>query len=281
MSRRDASEGTGALEERGRIVQRDLEELAQQVAEGEIDAATAAGLEAGYRAELAEVERALAARPRKARPEPAVAAAAGRPAPPATTPPRTAASGGTRRILWAMGAVVLALTGVIVFLATRSASDEAATTTTLPADLSGDLAEMEAVVAAHPESNEMRLALAGLYFDRGEYLGAMEHYLAVLDNAPTAAEESVALARVGWMAYITDQVDTAIAYLEQAMVVDPAYGESRLFLGVVLLYGKEDPAAALPYLEEVLTYPDLPEALRPEIEQMVAEARAAIPGGEG
>ncbi|MBN2112590.1 MAG: hypothetical protein JW785_00525 [Acidimicrobiia bacterium] len=281
MRRRGSFDETGAREERRRIVQRDLEELAQQVAEGEIDAATAARLEAGYRAELAEVERALEARPRRARPEPAAAPAAGLTRPAAPRPRAAAASAGTRRILWVMGAVVLALTGVIVFLATRSGGEEAAATTTLPADLSGDPAEMEAVVAAHPDSNEMRLALAGLYFDRGEYLGAMEHYLGVLDNAPTPAEESVALARVGWMAYITDQVDTAIAYLEQAMVVDPAYGESRLFLGVVLLYGKEDPAAALPYLEEVLTYPDLPESLRPEIEQMAAEARAAIAGGEG
>jgi len=279
MRRRGSFDETGALEERRRIVRRDLEELALQVGEGEIDTATAAGLEAAYRAELDEVERALASRPRRPRSEPERAEAAAEPSPPDGPRPKAAAAG-TRRILWAMGAVVVALTGVIVFLATRSGGNEAATGT-LPADLSGNPAEMEAVVAAHPESNEMRLALAGLYFGRGEYLGAMEHYLAVLDNAPTPAEESVALARVGWMAYITDQVDTAIAYLEQAMVVDPAYGESRLFLGVVLLYGKEDPAAALPYLEEVLTYPDLPDEVRPEIEQMVAAARAAVAGGEG
>lgn len=263
MSRADGTGGAEALEERRRIVLRDLEELAQQVTDGEIGAATAAGLESGYRAELAEVERALAALPPRSRREPAAAVA---PASPAATGTRS-----TPRALWAMGVVVLALTGVIVFLATRGG--EPATTT-----LAGDLAEMEAAVAAHPESNAMRLALAGLYFDQGEYLGAMEHYLAVLDNSPLPADESVALARVGWMAYLTDQVDTAIAYLEQAITVDPAYGESKLFLGVVLLYGKQDPAAALPLLEEVLTYPDLPDDLRPELERMVAEARAAAGG---
>ena len=211
-------------------------------------------------------------RPVKARSEPAATA----------TPARTVrAAGSTRRILWVMGAVVLALTGVIVFLATRSGGDGEAATTTLSADLPADIAEMEAVVAAHPGSNSMRLALAGLYFDRGEYLGAMEHYLAVLDNSPTPADESVALARVGWMAYVTDQVDTAVAYLEQAITVDPAYGEAKLFLGVVLLYGKEDSAAALPILEEVLTYPDIPEDLRPELERMVAEARAGAEGSGG
>ena len=185
------------------------------------------------------------------------------------------------RFSWVMGAVVLALTGVIIFLATLPGEEAAAPTTSLPADLPADIAEMEAVVAAHPGSNSMRLALASLYFDRGEYLGAMEHYLAVLDNSPTPADESVALARVGWMAYVTDQVDTAVAYLEQAITVDPAYGEAKLFLGVVLLYGKEDSAAALPILEEVLTYPDIPEDLRPELERMVAEARAGAEGSGG
>ncbi len=239
---------------------------------------TAAGLEAGYRAELAEVGRALGARPARPRPE----RTAKEPA--RETPGARQAAGSPpamRRTLSVMAALVVALTGVIVFLATRSGEEAAAPTTSLPADLPADIAEMEAVVAAHPESNAMRLALAGLYFDRGEYLGAMEHYLAVLDNTPTTAEESVALARVGWMAYVTDQVETAVGYLEQAIAVDPAYGEAKLFLGVVLLYGKEDPAAALPILEEVLTYPDIPDDLRPELERMVAEARAGAEGGGG
>jgi tetratricopeptide (TPR) repeat protein len=273
VSRAEGMGGAGALEERRRIVLRDLEELAQQVADGEIDEATASRLEAGYRAELAEVERALKARPSrqpKARDE-----AAGSPAPARAAAPARSSSG----ILWAMGAVILALTGVIVFLATRAGEEEAAASTTTQASLPDDIAEMEAVVAAHPESNAMRLALAGLYFDRGEYLGAMEHYLVVLENAPTPEEESVALARVGWMAYLTDQVDTAVGYLEQAIAVDSAYGEAKLFLGVVLLYGEEDPAAALPVLEEVLTFPDLPAEVRLEVEQMVEEARAAAGGG--
>lgn len=278
MKRPDPAQEREGLEQRQRMVQRDLEELAQQAADGEIDTATAAGLEAGYRAELAEVERALGARPARPRPERTAKAPARE-----ATGARQAAGSPTamRRTLWVMAALVVALTGVIVFLATRPGGEEAAPSTTLPADLPTDIAELEAVVAAHPESNAMRLALAGLYFDRGEYLEAMEHYLAVMDNSPTPAEESVALARVGWMAYVTDQVETAIAYFEQAMAVDPAYGEARLFMGVVLLYGRQDAAAALPYLEEVLTYPDLPADLRPEIEGMIAEARAAVEGGQG
>lgn len=271
MSRDESSGTAGALEERRRIVLRDLEELAEQVADGEIDEATASRLEAGYRAELAEVERALKARPsRLPKAESEVA-----------KPAKTAAPAAwTRHIVWAMGAAVLVLTGVIVFLATRSGGDGAAAATTTQAGaLPDDIAELEAVVAAHPESNAMRLTLAGLYFDRGDYLEAMEHYLAVLDNSPTAEEEAMALARVGWMAYITEQPQTAVAYLEQSIAKDPSYGEAKLFLGVVLLYGMEDPAAALPLLEEVLAMSDLPGELRPEVEQMVAEARGG--GGSG
>lgn len=271
-----------ALDERVRNAQRDLEELAEQVDAGEIDETTAVRLEAGYRRELAEAQRLLAEirgpeRQAPARKRGPVVSEDG-----GATPRR--ASGSPRNVLVGMLVAMVALTVVIV-IAGRGDDDggAAAPATTQGPEIgsSGDpIADMEAAVAAHPESNEMRLALAGMYFDLGQYLPAMEHYLAVLENDPAPDEESVALARVGWMAYVTDQPATAVEYFNAALAIDPAYGEAKLFLGVVLLYGMEDPEAAFPVLEEVLAFPDLPEQLRPDVERMLAEARAQL-GGEG
>jgi tetratricopeptide (TPR) repeat protein len=280
----DSDDRIAALEERRRLAARDLEELTEQVEAGEIDEATAARLEEGYRAELADAEARLAKLGRSARPGSDRPAGSRREQPaPKSTPSAGAGarrpSTSPRNILIGMIGVLVALTVVIV-IAGRGGDEEgaaAAPPTSAGPEIgsTGDpLADMEAAVAAHPESNEMRLALAGMYFDVGQYLPAMEHYMAVLDNEPTPDEESVALARVGWMAYVTDQPNAAVDYLNAALAIDPAYGEAKLFLGVVLLYGLEDHEAAIPVLEEVLEFPDLPEQLRPDVENMLAEALA-------
>ncbi len=291
-----------ALEHRRDHVQRDLEELAEQVAAGEIDAESAERLEAGYRAELARFEAAIAALPPEKKRTAAVAAPAGAKArksrPPAgqrkagspTASPEDGSSAPPRfpvKPMIGLGAAVVVLTALIWIIG-MGGDDEPAPAATAPAaTAAGDgsqlapsdqLAEMEAAVAANPEVNGMRLALAGIYFDQGDYLPAMEHYLAVLDNDPAPDEESLSLARVGWMAYLTGQPNTARDYLHAAVQLDPEYGEAKLFYGVVLLYGIGDAEAALPVLEEVLQLPDLPATLRPDIENMVEEARA---GGGG
>jgi tetratricopeptide (TPR) repeat protein len=263
-----------ALEERVRNARRDLEELTEQVEAGEIDEPTAARLGAGYRAELERAEQLLAGREQPVRSEPPDKKPSG-----GIETKRRSTVGSPRNVLIGMLAVMVVLTVVIV-IAGRSGDDDGAaaappTTEAPEIGTSGDpLADMEAAVAAHPESNEMRLALAGMYFDVGQYLPAMEHYVAVLESDPAPDEESVALARVGWMAYVTDQPATAVEYLNASLAIDPGYGEAKLFLGVVLLYGMEDPASAIPVLEEVLEFPDLPEQLRPDVENMLTEARA-------
>ncbi len=285
-----------AMEARRDHALRDLEELAQQVENGEIDVETAETLEAGYRAELEKAEAALAEMPApKEAPKPkgrggkpaAKPSGKASPSKPKTqedeedsAPPRFPVKG-----LIGMGAAVVVLSvliGVIVVVGgdgEEGMPDSAMPPATqgqsgVPADPDDPLAQMEATVAANPEVNGMRLALAGTYFERGDYIPAMEHYLAVLENNPTMQEEAISLARVGWMAYVTGQPETARDYLHAATQLDPAYGEAQLFYGVVLLYGVGDAEAALPVLEGVLQLEDLPETLRPEVENMIADARA-------
>jgi tetratricopeptide (TPR) repeat protein len=138
------------------------------------------------------------------------------------------------------------------------------------------LEQMEAIIASHPDSPGMRLALADLYFEQGQYSSAIDHYLSALEGELTPEEEARTLGRIGWMAYGTGQVDAAATYLRASLVADPAYSEGKLFLAMVLFEGMGDPAAALPLFEEILELPDLNQEMRSAVEATTAEAREAL-----
>jgi tetratricopeptide (TPR) repeat protein len=276
------------IEERLRHARRDLEELTTQLDDGEIDAVTADRLRERYTRDVADAERLLEEMPSSPRKP------AGRPSGDAgPTPAKPATSGVSRRTLWIMGGAVVALTAVIIFLA-RSGDDAPETAAPDPvpsvgAPSDGGFAEMEAAVAAEPNNFSLRLALAGLYFELGEYLPAMQHYLAVAEGEGASAQDrSVALGRVGFMAYVTEQYDAAVLYIEQGIAADPENGENFLFMGVVQLYGLGDADTAAMNFEAVLALPDCTEAnvspcippeLRVDVEGMLAEATAT--GGNG
>jgi tetratricopeptide (TPR) repeat protein len=279
-----------AVEQRLRHARRDLEELTTQLDDGEIDEATASRLRARYESDVAEAEAQLASMPTpKASKTPEATS------PQAASPGEKSAASpaGTRRALWIMGGVVVALTVVIVFLA-RSGGEEEPTAegaspppTGAPGS-AGGFTEMEAAVAADPTNMPLRLALGGMYFELGEYIPAMQHYLVVIEGEATEPERSVALGRVGFLAYVTEQYDAAVTYIQQGIDADPDNGENYLFMGVVQLYGLGDAEAAVPSFESVLALPDctaqdtgpcIPSELRIDVERMLSEAQDA--GGEG
>ncbi len=260
------------LEDRRDIAVRDLAELAEQVESGEIDDDTAAGLRANYQAELDDVAARLDALP----PEVAPPSSPGEARTPdaGAPPPRS-----TRRAV--IGSVlVIAALSVAIFLAAGDIDPEPATTDPaaageLPVDPNSVTNEqLEAVVAQNPDINAMRLALADRYFDEEDYGPALDHYLFVVENNPTPAEEGRALSRIGWMAYITGQPETAERYLQTSLTADPTNAETKLFLGFVLLYGLEDAEAAIPWLEEVAQAPNVPPGILAQVETALDDARS-------
>jgi len=272
------------LEERRDNALRDLEELAQQVEDGEIDDEAAARLEESYRAELAAAEEGLAAlpEPQPKAPKKEAAAAKQRPGRPVEEAPRRLPARGLAMI----AAVVAVLTVAIVFIANSSGDEETAapgtpSQSTMPAGSGDMVADLEAAVAANPEVNGMRLALAEVYFNQFEFDKAREHYLAVLHNSPTPDELTETMLQLGLVEFYSGDPETAAQHIQVVLDDDPESLPGRFYLGAIQLYGLEDPASAIETLEGLVDDPELPEAARTDAEGMLSEAYAALDEGEG
>lgn len=254
------SDAGGVLEDQLAQVERDLAEVDEQVAAGELDAATADTLRATYRTErvrvVAEIE-ALAA-----------------------TPDRTPVGPDRKRVLVG-GALLLAgfaaVTAILLAtvqqrspgeLATGGVAAEVATGGVDLSEVTND--ELEEVVAANPGVPAMRLALARRYFEAGEFDKALEHFLVVLEQRPDDPE---ALASIGWMTYLSERADVAVAYVERALEVDPDYVQAYWFLGNIRYRGLGDAAGAIEPLERLLGYDEVPDEIRTQAEALLAEAR--------
>lgn len=253
------------LVERRDLVRRDLLELAAQQQAGEVGSATAERLRQRYGSELDALDAAIADLPavtgevhQEEQPEP------------------------VGRSPWRMlvgSAIVIGALALIVALAVRETGSSDAGSpgglTVDPASVSNE--EMEAVVAANPGVNGMRIALADRYFDAEDYGAALDHYLIVAQNDPTADEEAKALARVGWIAYRTNLPEAARDYVVASLEVDPTNAEAKLYIGFIHLYGLGDPDTAIPQLEAALEIPNLSANVILQIEDALDEARS---GGE-
>ena len=249
-------------EEQRRQAQTDIDEVQAQVEAGELDADTARNLIQRYRREIAA----------------------------AMVDDQDSGSdqtaGETNRRRWVGAAVLLAAFAVAAVLAAQAIEPRPDGTfiTGGPGDgadgvnlddVSND--QMEAVIAANPDQPEvaqMRIALANRYFDEADFSAALDHYIAGMGGQLRADQRAQALGRVGWMTYLSGRTDLAQQYVEEALTVDAAYAEGTLFLGLIQLYGNDDPAAALPLLQAVAARDDLPPDVRTEVEDALAVAES-------
>ena len=242
----------------------DLEEVAAQVADGEVDAATGERLGAIYRAEVAAAEERLQTLDEGTPPAPK--------------------QGRSRGRLLAGAGVLLVGGAALVFAVTQAVEPRAeggiitggvpvAPTQAFegrdPSEVSTE--EMEAVVAANPDIIPMRLALARRYMEANDFSAALPHYLDVLEQEPNAE----ALSYVGWMSYLSGEVDLGARYLERALTEDPNFGVGLWFLANLRIDGQDDPRAAIPLLERLLADQTLPDDVRAQVQALLAEAEAS------
>lgn len=237
--------------------ERDLTEVDQQVAAGELDAETADRLRATYRSEADALRTRLSVQ------EPA------------------RSSMGSRS--W-IGLAVFAVAAVAVLvLAAVSLVDRSPggslTGGVASEVLNGeqpDLAaisneEMETVVAANPDIVPMRLALARRYFDVGEFTPALDHYMIILETE----QHPEALANVGWMTYLSGRADVAATFVEEALARDPGYLPAMWFLASIRFEGLGDATGAVAPLERLLGADGVPDDIRRAAQDLLEQVRAA------
>ncbi len=243
------------IEERLAQTQRDLAELDEQVAQGELDEATAEMLRQRYEEERRRLEQGLEAD------EPDEA--------------KTRAFSG-RQIAGA-GFVLVSVIAMALFLISRT-DDAPAGIEGLATDSGVNLddvsnEEMEAVVAQNPDIPGMRLALADRYFVEGDFSNALTHYMYVLDALEI--KDPSALANVGWMTYVSGEAGIAESFVEESLRIQPDGGIAFWYLANIRARGLGDTAGAMEPLQQLLEYENLPEEIRTEAELLLEQVEAA------
>lgn len=250
------------LRERIAQAERDIRELADQVDQGEIDAAAAAKLRQSYERERESLlERLAEDELDDGEPE---------------SPP---VFNGAR--LMGIGIVVVALVGLGLWLISTTGNKTSGVEGVAADVVSGSAMnlddvtneQMEEVVAANPDIAPMRLALAERYFVDGDFQNALRHYMYVLDTL--GVKDPTALANVGWMTYISGVPDVAESFVEESLEVQPDGGVAFWYLASIRYYGLDDAAGAIEPLQKLLEYDELPDELRTAAEDLLAEAEAA------
>jgi len=255
---------------------RDLIDLEQQVAAGEIPADVAAELRHRYEGTAARALVALDA-PEERAPE------EGAPAEPGAT-------GRSRARLAAYGvAAVIAVIAAAVVLPHSVAERPTGGFVTgneigqaSPGPLSRDPAtisdgELEAAVAANPGVLGMRLALAERYTERGDYKPAAEHYTEALRREPT---DPRAQAGFGWLLMHSGRPLEAMEWVGRALAAPQVPQEALWFKANIELHGLADPAAALATLERMRQRRDVSPTVRQQVDELAAAARQRQ-SGEG
>ena len=230
-------------EERLAQATRDLRELEQQLAEGEISADTGGSLREIYLQEMEAARRKLE--------EHAVDRESDSDSAGHAPPPPGFWNRGRMVVTAILGTAAVALVFSVGWFArteppvTREEFD--------PDRYSNQT--MEAVIAAnadHPQINGMRLALAARYFGEGDFQGAFAHYREVLERNPTPDEEAEALVRLGWMAWAgSGETQLALDTLDRALSAAPGHPQGLYFKAMVLWCGAGRPLDAVPLLEQV------------------------------
>ncbi|MCP3993437.1 MAG: hypothetical protein GY722_00010 [bacterium] len=255
------SEMTRRIEERIAQADRDLAEIAEQIAEGELDVATAERLRTRYENERRDLQAQLDGDD--------------------LTAPSDGGGLSGRRLL-GIGFVLVAVIGLVLGLIRSNTADQSAAEGVAGDVISGDAVnldnisneQIEAVVAQNPDIPGMRLALADRYFGEGDFSSALTHYMYVLDTL--GVRDPAALANVGWMTYLSGVPDTAESFVVQSLDVQPDGGVAFWYLANIRFYGLGDAAGAVEPLQRLLEYDNLPNELRTEAQRVLAEAEAAL-----
>lgn len=255
-------------------VDRDLAEIDEQVALGELDNETANRLRSVYQSERSSLGDQLAA----------IEAGSQAPADEADSSAAPAGQGRSKgrsvagTAIVGVAAVVVAVIAVFS-LQERTPADEMSdgVATEVASEVmegqsgvdldSVTIEQMEAVVAQNPDIPGMRIALANRYLEGGNLEGALFHYEIALEQQP---DEPSTVAWVGWLTFLLGDPASAEPYVVRAIEIEPEYPQAYWFLANIRYEAGNLEGTIVP-LEKLLTY-ELPEEVREEAAAMLEEA---------
>ena len=250
-------------------VDRDLAEVDEQVDAGELDAVTADRLRSAYRKERVALEEQMLS---------VEVSTVDESLEPSATAPQTRSRGRAIAGTAIVGVAAIVVAVVAIFSlqerTTAGESTDGVATAVLENGGARDLSsvgldEMEAVVAQNPDIPGMRLALADRYVEAGDYSKALGHYMIVLEQEP---ESAIALARVGWLTFLSGEAELAEPFIVRAIAIEPDFPQAYWYLANVR-FETGNPQDAVEPLERLLTY-DLPPEVRAQAEAMLEEVRS-------
>jgi tetratricopeptide (TPR) repeat protein len=132
---------------------------------------------------------------------------------------------------------------------------------------------LKARLSRNPKDLDALIQLGNLYYDSQHYREAVEWYGKALEIDP--GNPNVLTDR-GTCYWDLDQPDAAIAEFEKSLKVDPAHAQTLYNLGVVYLYGKNDPESARKaWLSLLAANPNYPD--RAKVEQQLAALSPSAP----
>ncbi len=258
------SVGRQRLEEAAAQARRDLAELDEQLATGEIDEGTGRRLRSRYSSDLESAVEGLAHAP--------------------DDPPPGRSKG---RML--IGAAVLTVgIGLAVGLVGHfiQTPDDATLTGIAsnpefdPANFSNETLEatllsFEGNPQAIEQTMPMRFRLAERYFETQEFEKAFEHYRRIIESNPAPDLASAALTRVAWIVWVGNGLtELALQTVDQALAAAPENSEAAYVKAEILWCGLGDPEAAVPLLEGVLASDQIEESVRAQVLEDIASASA-------
>lgn len=141
----------------------------------------------------------------------------------------------------------------------------------------GQIRSLEQRVKDNPDDPAGHRALAQARLQNRDLVGALKEFDAAARLDPADAE---ARAYAGWIVFQAGLTEEAMRRLDQAVAVAADYPDARLFRGMVLLRGRNDPAGATAELERYLALvPAGP--LDSQVRTVLEEARAKAGGQPG
>lgn len=129
-------------------------------------------------------------------------------------------------------------------------------------------APLLAKLQADPNNADLLISVGNLYYDAQHYPAAVEYYARALTVRPSDADVRTDMGTAYWY---MGNADRAVAEFNEALLSRPDNANTLFNLGLVMLQGKNDAAAAIADWKRLLAAnPDYPQ--RQQVEELITQA---------